>query len=165
MIEIVWNPKNEIKDWVCSQMKQHAEVDEPYSAFAAIKKDSENPNGKIVGGVIFHDMRILPHGMEVEMSVAGVQGELWLTPRTIRTAMVFVFWKLNCVRLVVHVHQDNKASINIIEKFGFVDEGVLRDRAGPGIDVFRYSMLRHECEAYKKAIERAERAVAEMPKN
>lgn len=150
MIEIVWEPKQQIKDWVCNQIKQPTVIEEPFSAFGVVK------DGQAIGGAVFNEYRQLPHGNQIEMTIAGKPGELWLTPRTIKAAMLFVFVTLNCVRLEAGVHMDNKASINIIEKFGFTKEGVLRDRWGPGQDVWIYSMLRHECKIVTKELAKFE---------
>ena len=53
-----------------------------------------------------------------------------------------------CVRLYAWIHGDNKQSVRVMEKAGFVHEGVLRlngrDHHGKNHDAIMYSMLRED---------------------
>jgi RimJ/RimL family protein N-acetyltransferase len=144
LIEYIIEPRKQIKDWVQGQIQYPCGINEDfYRTLGAVK------DGQLIGGVIFHDVRILPHGYECEITTSGKDNELWLTPKGVKLFLTIAFVHIDCVRIVAAVHPENKKSINLIEKFGFVQEGRLRDRCGPGEDILIYGMLRRECKWLK----------------
>jgi RimJ/RimL family protein N-acetyltransferase len=137
--KIALEPQDSIKDWVLAQMEYPCWIDDWQYAFGLMEDDEP------IGGVIFHDYRVIPNGYEMQMTIAGNRPN-WLNKRTIKLAMEIVFNHFKCTRLVVACHSKNLASKQLIEKFGFVQEGCLRERmGGPGEDVLLYSLLRSEC--------------------
>jgi RimJ/RimL family protein N-acetyltransferase len=140
-VTYILEPKEKIKDFVTEQIRRQfpCEISEDfYRTIGAV-----NDDGQLIAGLVFHDIKILSHGMEAEISLAG-DGKVWMTRRAIRLFLVFAFVHLDCCRIVASVHPNNNQSIKLIEKFGFELEGRLRDRAGPGEDILIYSMLRRD---------------------
>jgi RimJ/RimL family protein N-acetyltransferase len=152
--EIIFEPKREIEKFLFSQFQEFPLRLEGYNESFALKQD-----GKIVAACVFTGWKELwLNHNEIEMSIAVLPGH-GLTLRSIRTAMWLAFVHFNCHRLVVGVHQDNHRSIKIIEKYGFVKEGTLRDRYGLNQDCLTYSMLRTECKVLEREFEKAKKAL------
>lgn len=83
-------------------------------------------------------------GNAVELSVAA-EGDRWLTRPFLHAVFSNPFdeWQLRRVWSVIDA--DNLKSIRLCEHLGFVQEGRLRQAAGPKIDRLLFGMLREEC--------------------
>lgn len=70
-----------------------------------------------------------------------------LTTEAVLMFMYYCFNKLNLRRIYTHINENNQPSIRVIEKAGFVKEGVLREHIINGItpaNSFAYGSLAHE---------------------
>ena len=66
---------------------------------------------------------------------------------TLRAALNFLYERTDAHRLQATVHRDHIVSMRLLEKFGFVKEGLLRHRVwwqGRFCDLWMYSLLRGE---------------------
>ena len=96
-------------------------------------------DGKIIAGVVYHNYRL--NGLE--MSIA-TEDRHWATKQTLRTFFAYPFNQLNCERVTALVSEDNIKSRDMVNRLGFIKEGVLR-KAFNGRNIHIYGMLKDEC--------------------
>jgi RimJ/RimL family protein N-acetyltransferase len=78
-------------------------------------------NGKMVGGVVFHNFR----GHDIEMSGA-FDDPRWCLPQTLRTLFAYPFVQLGCARMTTITSRANHRARKIDKGLGFKLEGVIR---------------------------------------
>lgn len=96
---------------------------------------------RLIAGVIFNDIR---PNRDVWMSIY-TKDKKWCNRRVLRLIFDFVFSKINAERASAFVSKDNEPSKRMLEKLGFVREGLLRHYRDNGKDCYVYGMLKSEC--------------------
>lgn len=81
--------------------------------------------------------------IEIELAIAA-SSPRWATSRSIRDLLSYPFAQLQVRRAVVKVSHDNERSHSLVQRLGFVKEGVLRQANSDGGDLTLYSMLADE---------------------
>jgi RimJ/RimL family protein N-acetyltransferase len=134
LIQIVTGRDAEITDWV----GQHLDIQNfGVNISLGIALDEV-----IIAGVVYSQYR--PDVPCLEMSIASVSPR-WATRAVLHEAFALPFKQLGVGRVQVTTARKNKAARGLVERLGFVYEGMGR-RAGPrGVDMALYSMLRAEC--------------------
>lgn len=94
--------------------------------------------GQILAVVVFHNFR----KTSCEISIASVSPR-WGSRLFIRE--VFSLGFATCRRILVLVAVDNQVSIDLVERLGFKREGLHRQAADDGTDLYSYAMLKQEC--------------------
>jgi RimJ/RimL family protein N-acetyltransferase len=79
------------------------------------------------------------------MHVASDGSRHWMTPAYMAACFRYPFLQLGVNRVSGLVRADNKDAQRFDEALGFKLEGVLRQGAADGSDLFLYGMLRSEC--------------------
>jgi RimJ/RimL family protein N-acetyltransferase len=95
-------------------------------------------DGKISCVVVFHNQR--QSGCEV--SIVSDHG---LSKGFIKVVFGYAFQLANLRRLSALVEIENQESIDLVERLGFIREGVLRHAADNGNNLYVYGMLKEEC--------------------
>ena len=98
-------------------------------------------NNRLIAGVIFNDIR---PNRDVWLSIY-TEDKKWCNRRVLRLIFDFVFCKINAERASALVSKDNEPSKIMLEKLGFVREGLLRHYRENGKDCYIYGMLKSEC--------------------
>lgn len=80
------------------------------------------------------------HDIDVGLAIEGAR----VTPGLVRATFRYVFDQLACRRLSCEVATKNLRMRSIVERMGFVMEGVKRNGV-PGDDLVVFGMLRSEC--------------------
>lgn len=106
----------------------------PYEAFGVVRND------KLVGAIFVANFR----GCDAEISVVGTPG--WLSKRTCREFFQFCFGVAGLSRVTAFIPRRNKKSRTLVEKLGFILEGVRRKSAAEGkTDMMMYGLLAQDC--------------------
>lgn len=92
-------------------------------------------NGEVASVVGFHSY----YGDDVELSAAAVSG----SPAYVRAIFDYVFVQLKCRRCTARVRADNKRSLKLVRRLGFVKEGVMR-KARAGHDLLIFGLLKED---------------------
>lgn len=79
----------------------------------------------------------------IECSIVATDPR-WKDKGTLLHLFGYPFMHLGCNRITVRVLATNTASLKLMKKLGFVEEGKLR-KAVDGVDQFIFGMLRDEC--------------------
>lgn len=98
-------------------------------------------NGKIVGGLIFHDLQ---RHKEVWWTVYSTDRH-WCNRRMLRQMFEMAFVTMDCKRINILVNKSNRRSFDFVRRLGFVQEGLLRKYDDNGEDCYFLGMLREEC--------------------
>lgn len=80
-----------------------------------------------------------------EMTIATDGGRDWASRATLRHVFGFPFQQLGLHRVTVVVRTDNKASLSLCHRLGYVREGCVREAFDDGSDGMVMGMLRREC--------------------
>lgn len=106
----------------------------PYEAFGVVKGDT------LVGVIFISNFR----GCDAEVSVVGSPG--WLSRRTCSEFFHFCFTVAGLARVTAFVPRRNKRSRALVERLGFMLEGVRRKAAYEGrTDMIMYGLLAQNC--------------------
>lgn len=97
-------------------------------------------NNKVICVVVYHGYTPPDN---IECSIVATDPR-WKNEGTLYHLFGYPFQHAKVRRITVRVRDDNIASKKLMNKLGFVKEGVLR-KAMDGIDVIIYGMLREEC--------------------
>ena len=97
-------------------------------------------NNRLIAGIIFNDIR---PNRDVWMSIY-TEDKKWCNRRVLRLIFDFVFSKINAERASAFVSKDNEPSKKMLEKLGFVREGLLRHYRDNGKDCYVFGMLKSE---------------------
>jgi RimJ/RimL family protein N-acetyltransferase len=82
---------------------------------------------QILGGVVFSDYR--PMFSSIEASFASASPR-WLTPNLVRSILSYPFDQLGVNRISSHTPRKAGPARRFLQKFGFVEEGVMREGFG-----------------------------------
>lgn len=134
-ISIVPDRDNLIAKWVCRGLK------EDFGWVGDNLTIGVMLGGKIIAGIIMNDCR---PGRDVWLTIYSTD-KRWCCRRVLRCVFDLAFNKMKCRRVSLFVSKDNACSRNLVEKLGFVREGLLRQYRDNGNDCFVYGMLKNEC--------------------
>lgn len=116
-------------------------------------KDAEaigiSVNGKLAGGVVYHDFR--KNYRSIQMSAAA-DGP-WLTKGGLGILFHYPFVQLGCQSVYACVAKDNQHARDFVVKVGFKPAGLLRKGFG-SVDAVLYDMLAEECRWTRSSHER-----------
>lgn len=104
-------------------------------------KSSHKVIGRIdLGGFVRKTMADIAYYLSKEHWKQGLMSE------AVRAVLAYGYEILELNRIQATVHTENKQSINLLKKFGFMEEGLLRqyDFGSSFEDVYMYSMLKDE---------------------
>ena len=133
MKRIVWDEPERIMRFVADRVGEKELFN--YTAIG-LEKD-----GELVAGVLYEQH----NGPNVMMHVASDGSRHWMTRAYMAACFKYPFLVLKCNRVSGLVRADNVAAQRFDEALGFKLEGVLRQGAADGTDLFFYGMLRSEC--------------------
>lgn len=125
----------EVLNWVCKGLDENPAEYGNNIALGLYLED------KLIAGVIFNDIR---PNRDVWLTIYS-ENKKWCNKRILRLIFDFIFDKIGAERASAFVSKDNEPSINLVEKLGFVREGLLRHYRDNGKDCFVYGMLKSEC--------------------
>lgn len=103
-------------------------------------------NGKLVGGVVYHDYRDLDGDIQLS---AAFSTPLWCQRETVRDLFGYPFNQLGCSRITMLVRRSNKHARKFTEGLGLKLEGIVRKAYAGKEDIFVFGMLRDECKWIK----------------
>jgi len=99
--------------------------------------------GDILGAVVFSEYR----KTDIQISIAA-DSKRWLSKKIVRDIFSYPFFFLGCNRATSYTAENCANVQDILIKFGFRKEGVLRKALNCG-DALIYGMLREECKWIK----------------
>lgn len=133
MAEVIFGWDGQVANWVQHHLKQAV----PFQSFRAIGILHED---EIVAGVVYDRFS----GHDLMMSIASTK-PTWATRSTLRTLFKYPFDQLGCERVTALVARKNKCARRMLERLGFVLEGVARKGYDGRQDAMIYGMLKTEC--------------------
>lgn len=133
MKRIVWDQPERVMRFVAERIGEKEMVD-----YAAIGLERD---GELIAGVLFEQH----NGPNVMMHVASDGSRRWMTPAYMAACFKYPFLCLQVNRITGLVRADNSDAQRFDEALGFVREGVLREGAADGTDLYLYGMLRRDC--------------------
>ena len=101
---------------------------------------------KMVGGVVLTE---LSPKNSVWLNIYTTDRH-WCSKRVLQKIFGVGFDVLECRRINALIAVDNKASLSLAERFGFVREGKMRRYGADGQDVYVLGLLREECKFIKQ---------------
>lgn len=101
-------------------------------------------DGQIVGGIYYEDF----NGANVTCHIAS-EGAAWLSKKFLWMIFDYPFRQLGAKRMTAPIVSNNAASINFVEKLGFVREANLQD-AHPEGDLIIYRLFADDCRWHKR---------------
>ena len=101
-------------------------------------------DGQIVGGIYYEKF----NGASVMCHIAS-EGDRWLNKTFLWMIFDYPFRQLGAKRMTAPILDSNVASINFVEKLGFVREANLQD-AHPDGDLIIYRLFADECRWHKR---------------
>ena len=113
----------EITEWVCNQLE--VESLGQTAAIGFIK------NGKIIGGVVYHNYR----WPNIELSIATISSK-WCNKKNLKAIFDYPFTFNNAKRVTAIIDAGNNKAISLVEKLGFMREGLLRQGNPSGMRLF-----------------------------
>ena len=135
MSEIVYDQSGAVALLVAAGLGLEAEEMLNGYAFAIVNE------GRILGGVVFSDYRADDSAW---ISIYTTDKK-WCTAKILKQIFGIGFDALHCRRLNALIRADNRASIALSERCGFVREGKMRSYFADGADALIFGMLRGEC--------------------
>ena len=128
---------NNLVDWICQGLK----IDKKWleGDYYTIGFKSGN---KLLGGLIYHNIRP-QRDLWVTIYTADKK---WCNRRVLKIifSLAFNFWQVE--RISISVSANNVSCLRLVEKLGFIKEGVFRKYMDDGSDCFFYGMLKSENE-------------------
>ena len=128
---------NNLVDWICNGLK----IDKKWldGTYYTIGLKSGN---KLLGGLIYHNIRP-QRDLWVTIYTADKK---WCNRRVLKIifSLAFNFWQVE--RISISVSANNVSCIRLVEKLGFIKEGVFRKYMDDGSDCVFYGMLKSENE-------------------
>lgn len=140
-----------VADWVAERIAyvENGAAFGPCNAIAVLSED-----GKILGGVVYHDYHPGRRGIELSFASASKR---WLTQPIISALLRYPFEELDCIRCTGCTPRRATSARRFLDHFGFKREGVVR--WGFGDDHMIISgLLRSEWEKSRWAKPLSERA-------
>lgn len=136
---ILVGQRERVAAYVASKIKHQEPFVTGYEAIGAI-----DTAGNLIGGFVYSEHRPFPGGGSVAICAAGERD--WLSRGNLKVFLgSYPFGQLGCHRIQAMVAKANRRARSVIERLGFVSEGLIRHGLGPQKDAILYSLLRHEC--------------------
>jgi RimJ/RimL family protein N-acetyltransferase len=113
----------------------------------------DGQSGEIVGMMSLRNVNRHDRNAEIGYWVGKPFQRRGYAGEALRLILKFAFSELRLVRVYAVVHQQNIGSIRLLEKIGFVREGVWRKASlmnGRWSDVYAYGILKEEYSSRKK---------------
>ena len=112
----------------------------------------ELSNGETIGVIMLYDIDMKNGTAEVGYKISAprenrIRGDM---TDALRGMLDYAFYELRLQCVIAHSLSDNEASIRLLEKVGFIREGLLRQRvyqSGQYCDLISFSVLKGEYEA------------------
>lgn len=104
-------------------------------------------NSEFIGYIKLTRIRWFNRKCELSIMIDKLHQGKGLGSEALKTVIDYAFGKMNLHRLEAEVIEFNKASIKLMENFGFVKEGVLREAKyhnSKYYNIYRYGLLRNE---------------------
>jgi RimJ/RimL family protein N-acetyltransferase len=133
MKRIVWDQPERVMRFVADKVGE-----KELFGYSAIGLERD---GDLVAGVLYEQH----NGPNVMMHVASDGSRHWMTPAYMAACFRYPFLQLKVNRVSGLVRADNPDAQRFDEALGFKKEGVLREAAADGTDLFLYGMLKREC--------------------
>lgn len=114
-----------------------------YNRWVIVSKSDDRP----IGTCGYHKWRKRHFSAEIGYDLVKAYWNQGLMTEALTKALEFGFGKMELNRIEALVHPDNLASIRLLEKLRFQNEGILRDyyfQGGMFRDSLMYSLLRRE---------------------
>lgn len=102
---------------------------------------------EVVGEIKFNRIRWFNRKAEISLVIKKEYQKKGYGSEALYSVLNYAFNKMNLHRLEAEVIEHNKASIKLIRKFNFVEEGRLREAKysdGKYCDIIRYGLLKKE---------------------
>lgn len=128
---IIWNQSSLVAQWAIERMGAKRVLPETHAIGLEIR-------GQLVAAVVYEKFT----GHDIEM---GVAADKKATKGFLKAVFRYPFIQLGCRRVTAYVASKNAASRELVERLGFVFEGLRRD-AIEGDDFIQYGMLKRECQ-------------------
>lgn len=133
MKRILWNDTPRVMRFVADRTGEDA-----YERCAGIGLEED---GELLAGVLFQNHC----GPNILMHVASDGTRKWMTPAYLCASFRYPFEQLGVRRITGLVRADNIDAQRFDEHLGFVREGVMREGASDGADMFVYGLLKRDC--------------------
>ena len=130
---LVYGEDDRVSEWVLDKLKYKDKLKE----FVAIGLEDA---GELICGVLYRNF----NGHDIHMDIATTTPR-WCTARTLAAFFGYPFDDLGCVRVTAQTSSSNKRTHSLVERLGFVKEGVLRCAVDGKEDIWVYGMLKSEC--------------------
>lgn len=102
-------------------------------------------DGQLVGGVAFRQVWISPMTMEIGWVLHPGAGGKGLVGEAVRALLVWLFENFPDLRRAeARVRESDERGVRLLEKLGFVREGVIRSEPGAVGNALLYGLLRGE---------------------
>ena len=135
LCKIDTSPNGEVLGFVCQGLGDKPFEYMPCLCFGVWLDD------KLIAGIVLNDIR--PY-RDVWMTIYS-ENKRWCTTKVLRTVFSFIFMVIKAKRASVFVSKNNDASNSLVQRLGFVCEGLLRQYRDDGQDCFVYGRLKQEC--------------------
>jgi len=136
---LLWGESAMVAEWVAKRIPDMDGGDFGKCVTGAVVDENNN----ILGALVFSEFR----GRDIQISVAA-DSHHWLTKKILRDIFAYPFKFLECARLTAYTSEKNLAFQDMLIRFGFSKEGVMRQAFNSG-DALLYGMLRNECKWIK----------------
>lgn len=131
---VIWDKDLLTVDWACAGLKIPPNALRVFLALAIFWE------GKLIGTLLFHD----GYASKDVWWTIYTTDKHWCQRRFLRLFFKVAFDDLKCRRIGILVQEDNKASLKLVRRLGFQEEGRLRCIGENGEDCIVFSLLRGE---------------------
>ncbi|MBE6455442.1 MAG: GNAT family N-acetyltransferase [Alphaproteobacteria bacterium] len=134
MSDVIWDKDLLTVPWACAGLGIKPSEIRILTALAFFWQ------GRLVGSLLFHDGYA---GRDVWWTIYTVDKH-WCQRRFLRTIFRVAFEDFHFRRIGIIVRADNKKSLSLVRRLGFVEEGRFRQIEDDGTDCLVFSMLKNE---------------------
>ena len=124
-------------EWARLRMPLQSGFDMPYG-FGVMNPQT----GVLMCAVVFDNYRPLSKSVCVSLAIDDKRG---FTRGLLRAVSHYAFIQLGCNRITAMIDCNNKRSLDVTRRVGFVEEGVMREQSPAGGDMIVFGMLKREC--------------------
>lgn len=136
---LLWGESPIVAAWVAKRIPDMDGGDFGKCVTGAVVDEDNN----ILGALVFSEFR----GRDIQISVAA-DNRHWLTKKILHQIFWYPFIYLGCSRLTAYTSEKNISFQDMLIRFGFSKEGVMRQAFNSG-DALLYGMLVSECKWIK----------------
>lgn len=130
-------------DWFLRRMKEKLATEAPLQTWAIRQKNDRN----LIGVFGYHDYESGSHKVEIGYWLAKPYWGQGIATRVVQRMCKRAFEEMNVQRIYAKAFARNRASVRVLEKAGFKQEGLLRKdflKEGELLDVTLLAILRDE---------------------